>query len=58
MLQELTKRVSEIEKRLQDIGAAISAESESLKKKQQEQEKLNHELRILLQAKKELEGLK
>ena len=55
MLQELVKRIGEIEKRLSEIGGEISAESESLKKKQLEQEKLNKELRVLLEAKKGLE---
>jgi uncharacterized coiled-coil protein SlyX len=55
--QELIKRIGEIEKRLAEIGKEISAESETLKKKQIEQEKLNQELRILLGAKKELDEM-
>lgn len=55
--QELIERIGDIEKRFSEIGAEISSESKSLKKKQLEQEKLNQELRILLGAKKELDEM-
>ena len=57
MLQEIMKRIAEIEKRMNELGSSINSEKEALKLKELEQEKLDRELKVLISTKKQLEEL-
>ena len=52
---KLTERVTELEKKIEILGAEINIESEAVQNKKLELEKANKELSILLKTAGELE---